>query len=149
MATQIAVVTPVNGAPRAPYALDPTPFPFPGLAAMAGRAGMGGPREVALACLVVARLAREACAGCGLTAEQRRARATAARQWLGSTSVPAPVRAALVKLADATGGDDPKTVGTTLDSVIAVTANQLDQAARLELTRLAQAIASQHPSGLL
>lgn len=116
---------------------------------MAGRAGMGGPREVALACLVVARLAREACGISGLTAEQRRARATGARQWLGSTSVPAPVRAALVKLADASGGDDSRTVATALDSVIAVTASQLDPAARLELTRLAQAIAAEGFSGLL
>lgn len=143
MPAQIAGVTPVNGAPRAPYALEPTPFPFPNLAAMAGRAGMGGPREIALACLVVARLVGETCAlGSVLTPEQRRGRALGAKQWLASAAVPAPVRAALVRLAEATGADDARPVAAALDSVIAVTANQLDQGARLELARLAQAVAA-------
>lgn len=110
---------------------------------MAGRAGMGGPREVALACLVVARLVRETCvSGSVLTVEQRRARALGARQWLGSAAVPAPIRVALVKLAEATGGNEPQAVAASLDSVIAVTANQLDSGARLELARLAQSAAA-------
>ena len=134
---------PVNGAPRAPYALEPTPFPFPHLAAMAGRAGMGGPREIAVACLVVAHLVRESCcAGSSLSDEQRQHRAQGARQWLASAAVPPGVRAALVKLADATAGQALAPVKGGLESVIAVTANQLEPGARLELARLAQLIAA-------
>ena len=142
-ATQIAVVTPVSGAPRAPYALEPTPFPFPNLAAMAGRAGMGGPREVALACLVVARLVADRCErGSLLTTEQRRSRVAGARQWLSSAAVPPPIRSALVRLAETSAEEEPDGVSAALHSVIAVTANQLDQGARLELTRLAQTVAA-------
>lgn len=145
-AAQIADVTPVSAAPRAPrapYALEPTPFPFPHLAAMAGRAGMGGPREIALASLVVARLVADACSyPVPLTADQRRARAQGARHWLGSAAVPTAARGAFLRLADATGGDDTGAVADALESVIAITANQLDQGSRLELARLAQAIAA-------
>jgi hypothetical protein len=129
--------------PRAPYALEPVPFPFPALAALAGRAGMGGPREVALACLVVARLVAESCGRtAALSDDQRQERALGARQWLSSAAVPAGVRSALVRLADASGGADRAVMGAALDSVIAVTANHLDPAARLELARLAQAVAA-------
>jgi hypothetical protein len=108
---------------------------------MAGRAGMGGPREVAVACLVVAHLVRESCCGSSLlTPEQRRARAQGARQWLGAAAVPGGIRSALVKTAEASAGGAPTAVADAIESVIAVTANQLDQAARLELTRLAQMI---------
>lgn len=134
-------MSPVNGAPRAPYALEPTPFPFPHLAAMAGRAGMGGPREIAVACLVVAHLVRESCrGGTPLSDDQRRVRAQGARQWLSSAAVPPGIRAALGKLADATAGANASAVKGAMDSVITVTANQLEQGARLELARLAQLI---------
>ena len=132
----------LNSAPRAPFALEPVSFPFPALAAMAGRAPMGGPRELALACLLVARLVADACRpGTALPAEQRRARAAGARHWLGAATLPVPVRTALVRLAEATAGDQRGPICATFDSVIAVTANQLDVTARLELARLAQAIA--------
>lgn len=129
------------GAPRAPYALAPTVFPFPALAALAGRASLGGPREVALACLVAGRLVVDSTAENGLTAEQRKVRAQRTRQWLGSAALPQPVRTSLVRLVEATAGEDRTTVKGALDAVMTVTANHLDQAARLELERLAQAIA--------
>jgi hypothetical protein len=128
-------------APRAPFALEPTPFPFPNLASMAGRAGMGGPREAALACLVVGRLVAETCAaGSILTTDQRRARAQSARQWLAAGALAAGLRAPLGRLADATADADRDAMRDALESVIAVTASQLEQGARLELARLAQAI---------
>jgi hypothetical protein len=128
-------------APRAPFALEPTPFPFPNLASLAGRAGMGGPREVALACLVVGRLVAETCApGSILTADQRRTRAHSARQWLAAAALAAGMRAALGRLADATTDGDPDALKDALESVITVTASQLEQGSRLELARLAQAI---------
>jgi hypothetical protein len=136
-------VSPLRAAPRAPYALEPTPFRFPHLAAMAGRAGMGGPREVAVACLVVAHLVRESCCvDSVLTPDQRRARALGAKQWLAAAAVSGGIRAALVKAAEASAAEPPGTVSEALESVIAVTANQLDPSARLELSRLAQMIAA-------
>lgn len=139
-ALRIAPVS-MSSAPRAPYALEPTIFPFPALAAMAGRAPLGGPREVALACLVVGRLVVDATTAGPLTEDQRSVRIQGARHWLGSAAISAPVRAALGKLAEATQGADTGGLRAALDSVMTVTANQLDPAARLELGRLAQAIA--------
>lgn len=138
---QIAVVPPHPGLPRAPYALEPTPFPFPALAALAGRAALGGPREVALACLVAGRLVRDSGNGDGLTGDQRKVRAQRTRQWLGSAAIPQPVRTPLVRLVDAAGAGDAQALRAALQAVMTVTANHLDPAARLELERLAQAIA--------
>ena len=45
--------------PQPPYALDAPAFPFPALAALAGRAPLGGQRETVLACFVAARLVRD------------------------------------------------------------------------------------------
>ena len=135
-------VSATSRTPRAPYALEPTRFPFPGLAAMAGRASLGGPREIALACLLVGRIVLDnGSKTLALTPEQKRARALGARHWLGATAVPNPVRTALVRLAEVSASDDAEGVRAALDSVMTVTANQLDSAARLELGRLAQAVA--------
>lgn len=132
---------PTATAPRAPYALEPTSFPLPVLAASIGRAPLGGPREVAIACFLVGRLVRDAAESADLlTAEQRRARAQGARHWLGAAALPAGVRNALVRLADSTVSMDSNAVRAALESVMTVTANQLDPAARLELGRLAQAV---------
>ena len=134
----------LSNAPRAPYSLEPTAFPCPAIVALCGRAPLGGPRETALACFVLARLVLDAR---GLPAELRKARAQGARHWLGAAAVPAAVRPALMRLADATADDSTGATGgdrglkAALDSVIAVTANQLDGAARLELARLTQAVA--------
>lgn len=138
---QIARVLSHPGTPRAPYALAPTVFPFPALAALAGRASLGGPREVALACLVVGRLVVEAGDVDGLTSDQRRVRAQRTRQWLSAAAIPQPVRGSLVRLVETTAGGDRAATRAALDAVMTVTASHLDQAARLELERLAQAIA--------
>ena len=108
---------------------------------MAGTAPLGGPREIALACFLAARIAVDAAQGSILTDEQRLERAQSAKQWLGTASVPAPVKSALVRLAEAAGQGDRNALKSALDSVMTVTANQLDSGPRLELGRLAQAIA--------
>ena len=132
----------IAGAPRAPYALEPTTFPLPALAAMAGRAPLGGPREIALACLLIGRLVADVVSGQSLlTEEQRRTRARNARRWLGTAAVPPPVRAALARLADAAAEGDSKALQEAMEGVMAVTANLLDPGPRLELGRLTQTIA--------
>lgn len=133
-------MSPIANAPRAPYALEPAAFPFPALAAMAGRAPLGGPRELALACFLVARIVGAAARDDALSSEQQQARVRAARSWLGSAALPTPMRSALTKLLESTGSGSREAVKSALESVMAVTANQLDSGARLELGRLAQAI---------
>lgn len=127
---------------RAPYSLRPIAFPFAALAAMGARAPMGGPRETALACLLVARIVADAIdPASGLAPEQRRARAHAARHWLGAATLAPQARAALVRLADATAAERPDGMAVALDTVMTVTANLLEPAARLDLSRLAQTLA--------
>ena len=126
--------------PRAPYALAPTPFPFPALAALAGHAPLGGPRETALACFMVARIVGDSFGDEPLGADQKRARIQGVKHWLGAAALSTPSRSALTRLAECAISGDREATRTAMDSVIAVTANQLDQPARLELGRLAQAI---------
>ena len=135
-------MSPVAGAPRAPYSLEPTVFPFPALATMAGRAALGGPREIALACFLVGRIVTEATTvGGPLLPEQKNARTQGAKHWLGAAAIPTPVRTALSRLAECAAADDRQAIAGALDSVMTITASHLDSAARLELGRLAQAIA--------
>jgi hypothetical protein len=125
----------VLGTPR--YALAAPVFPFRALAALAGRATLGGARETALATLIAARLAAGVGAPLARGAQLRAARADAARLWMSSVALPAPVRSAIARLVDATAGDDPKAVGTALGKVMDVTAPYLDKPARFEMDRLA------------
>lgn len=109
---------------------------------MSGHAPLGGPRELALACFVVCRLVADARQpGLQLSAEQRRARAQGTKHWLASATIPAPVRSALGKVAEAVAAGKNGEIEDALRSVIIVTATRLDSSARLELARLAQGIA--------
>ena len=113
---------------------------------MAGRAPLGGPREMALACFLVARIVGDRASAQldeSLSPDQWAGRAQGVKHWLGGATIPLPLRNALSRLADSTVADDRSGMKSALDAVMAVTANQLDPAARLELGRLAQAIAGQ------
>lgn len=132
---------PQLGGARAPYSLRSISFPLPTLAALSGRASLGGPRETALGCLLVGRLILDAAASPPLASEARKGRAQHARHWLGAATLAGPVRAALSRAVDASTGDRRQAMSESLETVIAVTANDLDQAARLELVKLAQALA--------
>jgi hypothetical protein len=109
---------------------------------MAGRAPFGGPREIALACFLVARTVADADReGAMLSSDLSLARVQGVKHWLGAASLPAAVRNALSRLADSSAASDRDGLREALDTVMAVTANQLDSGARLELTHLAQAVA--------
>ena len=109
---------------------------------MGARASLGGPREIALACLMAGRLAAEFMDGeRALAQDLRKTRAQGARQWLSGTTLAPPIRAALLRLTEATTTGHATAVAEALESVMTVTANQLDPAARLELGKLAQALA--------
>lgn len=130
----------IQNEPRAPYSLEPISFPLPALAALAGKAPLGGQREVALACFVVGRLVASAWNGQTAGSEHGRERLQGIRHWLASATLAGPLRQALMKAAECASEGDKTGVKSALDSVMTVTANQLDPAARLELTRLTQAI---------
>lgn len=125
-----------------PYALPTHAFRFPALAALAGRAQLGGEREVALACLMAARLAAGALPDAALGHAGRAARAAGARAWFAAMTLPAAVRVPCARLVDASAGEDRGALARALDGVTAVTAPHLDPGALSELTELAAALAS-------
>lgn len=120
-----------------PYALTPTTFRFRALAALAGRAPLGGGRETALASYVVARLAVGCLPDSSLPLEDRTNRAAAARTWLASLALPVAVRAPLVKVIESTRHDSRPAVGAALVTVADVAASYLDGPAVAELRELA------------
>ena len=130
----------ITNEPRAPYSLAPLAFPLPALAALAGRAPLGGQRETALACFVVGRLVAGTASEDAATSELGPDRLQGVKHWLSSAALASPLRQALIRAAECAAEGDRVATRTALDSVMTVTANQLDPAARLELARLTQAI---------
>jgi len=127
---------------KPPYGLASTPFRFAALAALAGRAPLGGLREVALATYLAARLADDVLEENGLSASIRADRAGSARSWLSTVALPAPVRQPLARLIDSSA-DGAGGASQAVRAVIAVTADFLDRAARLELEHLAETLEAQ------
>jgi hypothetical protein len=120
-----------------PYALAPTTFRFRALAALAGRAPLGGARETALASYVVARLAVGCLPDSVLPLDDRATRASAARTWLASLALPVPVRAPLVKVIESTRHESRPEVAAAIVTVADVAASYLDGPALAELRALA------------
>lgn len=123
-----------------PFALEAPRFRFPALAACAARAPLGGGREAAVAVLMVARLAAGHVPPHALTSPVRVARAAAARTWLASLTLPAPVRAPILRAIDASGGEGAA-LHEALVAVMQVTQGQLDRATHAELQTLLRALA--------
>jgi hypothetical protein len=124
-----------------PYALAPTSFRFPALATLAGRAPLGGQREVVLAAYVIARLAHDTLAERGVSAETRADRAVHARTWLATLALPAGARAALQRSIEASATHS-QGAGEAMSSVISAIDSFLDPASRLELTQLVTVLSS-------
>jgi hypothetical protein len=122
-----------------PYALATPTFRFRALGSLAGRAAIGGPREVALATYLVARLVDDCQPSKMLPAPARAERAAAARTWLAGVALPTAIRSALAKLVDATAGD-PAQLSAPLSAVMSAIDSFLDSASRLELERLSSAL---------
>jgi hypothetical protein len=122
-----------------PYAVAPTQFRFPALAALAGRAAIGGQREVALATYMAARLAHDLLPGRELDPAVCEERAGAAKNWLSTVTLPPQVRPALVRLVEASNAGRAATAAA-VRGVIAVTASHLDKAGLSELDQLAEAL---------
>src|SRR4051812_41308953 len=120
------------------YSLEEPVFPFPALAAAAGRATLGGPREVTLACLMAARLATALVDPFEIAAEQHRERADKARQWSSTLSVPGDIRAMLMRVIELAGRCDTGAAGAALDDLAGVASSHLDDASRAEMRALAR-----------
>jgi hypothetical protein len=124
--------------PFLPYALATPSFPFRHLAALAGRAPIGGAREVALGCFMAARLAAErGPAGLALSDEARASRAASAKSWLGTLTLPASVRGPIAKCIESSAKGSTAAVARDLVALSAACADYLDGASRAELDALA------------
>lgn len=120
-----------------PYALAQNPFPFPALAAHAGKAALGGDREVAIACFVIARLAGALLPPYSLPTELRQKRAAACRTWLASQALPAVIRAQLLAVAESTAAAERSAIATGVRGLRAHAAKYLDGGSNQELESLA------------
>lgn len=124
-----------------PYAVEPIVFPFRALAIYAGRAQLGRGREVALACLMAARLSEPA-VGAPLPAPVRVARAAGASRWFASLKIPAPLRAPLGRVATASARGSAPELADALGAVISAARKHLDAASLAELDGVVQRLAS-------
>lgn len=121
-----------------PYALPSPVFRFRNLATLAGKAPIGGAREVALACFVAARLANDCCdPALDLDEEARSARYAGAKGWLGTIAIPAPVRAPVAKLAEASANGHPEAMAPLVTALARAADAFLDPPAKAELDALA------------
>jgi hypothetical protein len=126
-----------------PYALPAPVFRFRNLATLAGRAPIGGAREVALACFVAARLVQDCCdPGLALDEESRAARCSGAKGWLGTIAIPSPVRTPVAKLADASANGHPEAMAPLVTALAKAAEAFLDAGARAELDALAARLAN-------
>jgi hypothetical protein len=132
---RFAVVTAPLAVP--PYALATLEFPCPGLAALAARAPVGGQREAALACLILARLATAVASPANLAIELRRERADAARAWLSTLPLESFLRATLTRAFNATANATPDDIAAELEHVSEKLGTLLDVPSRTDLTRAA------------
>lgn len=123
--------------PTLPYALTPLVFPFRHLAAHAGRAGLGGGREVALGCFLVARLAADRLTGDDGDGDGRTARAAGAKSWLGAITIPATVRGHLTKCVELSADAPPRALADELRALTTAAGSWLDAGSRSELDALA------------
>lgn len=127
-----------------PYALSPPTFRFPALAALAGRAPLGGRREVALAAYLAARLADDALPERGLSRSTRAERAGHAKAWLSTLALPATIRPAIAHLLEASAGESTA-VAPAIRNVMTVTSDFLDPPVRRELDKLASSLERSTP----
>jgi hypothetical protein len=121
---------------HASLTLQPREFPFPALASYAAVAPLGREREIAMACLLCARLIDGTLPPLNLSLEVRRARATGALAWLASHPMSARLRAGFERLIDATASDEPAAIARALRLVLEMTGPRLDEASRSELQSL-------------
>jgi hypothetical protein len=118
-----------------PYALDTFGFLLPALASCAGRAPVGGDRDLALGVWMSARLAHAMLPPISLPAVERTIRADRAKQWLGSLTIPQPARLALFRAIDATATYPPQAADALAELATIVTGH-IDPPSQQEIANL-------------
>jgi hypothetical protein len=116
-----------------PYSLAAPTFPFRSIAALAGRAPLGGEREVAMAALMAGRLAAAMVPPHSVSREGRVARAAGARIWFSTLTLPAATRTPIARMLDATERDDPAVMAVALAELATVLGPMLDRGSKAEL----------------
>jgi len=128
------------------FALATPHFRFRALSAFAGRAALGGDREVALACLVVARLACGMLAPNDIQAADAKSRSAAAKQWLSSLSLPSSIRIPLTHVADAVATGNPTTTATALERMLVAVSRNIDEASAAEVRAIVAELSGPPPA---
>ena len=118
------------------FALVTPHFRFRALVSFAGRASLGGDREVAMACLVAGRLAAGMLPPLNIAHADAKSRSAAARQWLSSLSLPPAIRTPLAQVADAVVSGNPATTAAALERMLAAVSRNIDEASAAELRAL-------------
>ena len=128
------------------FALATPHFRFRALAAFAGRAALGGDREVALACLVVTRLASGMLAPFDIQAADSKSRSAAAKQWLSALSLPSSIRIPLTHVADAVATGNPTATGAALERMLVAISRNIDEASAAEVRAIIVELSPSAPS---
>ena len=119
-----------------PFALVAPAFRFRHLAGLAGRAPIGGAREVALACFVAARLAAECVIASDDPPRDREARYAGAKAWLATMALPAPVRGSVARCAELSVSGAAGDMAQEISALTQAAAAHLDAGSRAELSTL-------------
>jgi hypothetical protein len=119
-----------------PYALYAPVFRFKALASHAGRASLGGDREIGLACFGVARLAAGSLPPFVLVPSDAAMRIANTKQWLSSLALPTSARVACNAIADALASGDRRATVSAISSLVEAAVRHLDQASIAELHEL-------------
>ena len=125
-----------------PFAIATPTFRFRALASNAGRASLGGDREVGLACFAIARLGAGLLPPVTLAAADAAARAASVRHWLSSITLSGPARSAAVAVIDAISGGGRQASAKALRELASVVAAHLDVASTGEINELADELAA-------
>ena len=123
------------------FALATPRFRFRALATFAGRAALGGDREVAMACLVAGRLAAGMLAPFEFPVSGTKARSAAAKQWLSALSLPPAIRTPLAQVADAVASGSPASAAAAIERMVVAVSGNIDEASASELRALAAELA--------
>jgi hypothetical protein len=123
-----------------PFSLTAPAFRFRALTMLAGRAPLGGEREMTLALLMVARLAEGLILPSPLSEAARRTRGAGARVWLSTLTLPAAMRIPLARVVEATEHGNHGVVAETILAAAELVQSVLDPPSRHEITDLIAAL---------
>ena len=120
-----------------PFALATPTFRFRALASQAGRAALGGDREIALACFAVARLGAGMLPPVLLAAGDAGTRAASVRHWLASLTLPSAVRSAAAAAIDAIAAGKRRAASEALRTLAKAAGPKLDAQSHGDMDDLA------------